>query len=221
MKMRLAALFAIAVLSACAGPRAPAWQTGAQASLERFRVHYLDGASARARRDFNEAMSQLGSTGRLDLAARAELLRCAVATAALDFDACAGFAARQADATKEDRAYGQFVTGQWQQLDATRLPVRYRRVLEARDEPAQNAAAAAIEDPLSRLVASGALFRMGRLSGDGLDTAIATASAQGFRRPLLALLTVQARRAESAGDAAAIESIRRRIDLLQGPVTAD
>ena len=156
MKSALAALFAIAALCACAGPRAPVWQTGAQASLERFRVHYLDGASARARRDFNEAMSQLGSTGRLDLAARAELLRCAVGTAALDFDACAGFSARQMDASDEDRAYGQFVTGQWQQVDATRLPARYGRVLEARDETAQNAAAAAIEDPLSRLVASGA-----------------------------------------------------------------
>jgi hypothetical protein len=213
----LLAPVACALLLACAGPRPPAWQTDAHGALERFRVHYLEGDSARARRDFAEAMARIGSTGRLDLAARAELLRCAVGTAALDFDACAGYAARSADAGVDDRAYGHFVSGEWDKVEAGRLAPRYRRVFEGNDEAAQNAAVAAIDDPLSRLVASGTLFRLGRLSGDGLERAIETASAQGFRRPLMALLAVQAKRAEAAGDDAALAQIRRRIELLAGP----
>jgi hypothetical protein len=171
----------------------------------------------RARRDFAEAMARVGSTGRLELAARAELLRCAIGTAALDFDACTGFSARAADADANDRAYGRFISGEWAGIEAGRLPPRYRRVFEGADEAAQNAAVAQIDDPLSRLVASGTLFRMGRLSGDGLERATETASAQGFRRPLLALLAVQAERAEAAGDDAAMAQIRRRIELLLGP----
>lgn len=221
VKTLLLACVAIAALSACAGLRPPGWQTDTQANLERYRLHYLDGDSARAQRDFRIAMTQLGSTGRLDLAARAELLRCALATASLNFDACAGFSSRQADANDEDRAYGHFINGQWSQVDPALLPARYRRVFDARDEAAQNAAAATIDDPLSRLVAVGTLFRMGRVSATGLDAAIAAASAQGYRRPLLALLTVQAKRAEAADDVAALELIRRRIILLQGATVSD
>ena len=71
-----------------------------------------------------------------------------------------------------------------------------------------------IEDPVSRLIAAGTLFRLAQLSPDGLTTAIETASAQGYRRPLLAYLNVQAKRAESSGDAVALQSIRQRIDLV-------
>jgi hypothetical protein len=71
-----------------------------------------------------------------------------------------------------------------------------------------------IEDPVSRLVAAGTLFRRAQLSPAGLAAAIDTASAQGYRRPLLAYLHVQARRAESAGDTVALQAIQKRIDLV-------
>ncbi len=204
------------LLGACAGPRPPAWQSDSLAALERFRTHYLAGEHARAQRAFDEALYEIGAAGRLDAAARAELYRCALGTAALDFDACAGYTARAGDATPDDRAYGRFVAGDWRELESRRVPARYRPLLAAADDAARTAALAALEDPLSRLVAAGALFRQGRLSPDGLQLAIDAASAQGYRRPLLALLTVQARMAESAGDAEALAHIRRRLDLLSG-----
>jgi len=46
--------------------------------------------------------------------------------------------------------------------------------------------------------------------------AIDTASDQGWRRPLLAWLGVQAQRAEAAGDAQEEQRIRRRIALASG-----
>jgi hypothetical protein len=52
------------------------------------------------------------------------------------------------------------------------------------------------------------------LSPQGLSAAVDTASAQGYRRPLLAYLNVQARLAESSGDSEALQSIRKRIDLV-------
>jgi hypothetical protein len=74
----------------------------------------------------------------------------------------------------------------------------------------------AIADPLSRLVASGVLLRAGRANPQILADAVETASAQGWRRPLLAWLGVQAMRAEQAGDTAEAQRIKRRIALAGG-----
>ena len=78
-------------------------------------------------------------------------------------------------------------------------------------------ALAAIEDPLSRLIAAGALLQGSRLSSFDVATATDTASSQGWRRPLLAWLGVQLKRAGDAQDAQSASRIQRRIDLvLQG-----
>jgi len=87
-------------------------------------------------------------------------------------------------------------------------------VASARDDVARNKAMQQIADPVSRLVAAGALFRLAQLSPDGLSAAIETASEQGYRRPLLAYLNVKARLAQSAGDTAALQSIQKRIELV-------
>jgi len=74
----------------------------------------------------------------------------------------------------------------------------------------------AIEDPLSRLVAAGVLLRTGRASPQVLALASDTASAQGWRRPLLAWLGVQAERAERAGATDEAQRLRRRMALVAG-----
>ena len=202
-------------LGACAGgPTPPEWQLQSHASMAKFTMQYLAGSTQAAERSFAEGKAAMASTGRPELAARAELVRCALGTAALDVDACAAYESARADATAENRVYGDFVTGRGRGQDAPRLPGQYRGVAMAHDEVTRNKAMQKIEDPVSRLVAAGALFRLGQLSPDGLITAIDTASAQGYRRPLLAYLNVQAKRAESGGDTAALQSIRKRIDLV-------
>lgn len=214
IKSWLPALCAAALLAACAGVRAPEWQTEAHASLERFKQYYLAGETRRAQHAFTEAKENIAATGRLDLAARADLIHCAVATAALDYDACAGFEQVKGDASPQDLAYFEFLAGDWQGLDTGDLPAKYRKIVSGSDTAAPDRAVLQIEDPLSRLIAAGVLFRKGGLSAQGVATAVETASAQGYRRPLLAYLNVQAAVAEEAGDTAAVETIRRRIELI-------
>jgi primosomal protein N'' len=74
----------------------------------------------------------------------------------------------------------------------------------------------AIDDPLSRLIAAALLFRAGKASPEMITLAADTASAQGWRRPLLAWLKVQALRAERVGAADEAQRLRRRIELVQG-----
>ncbi|HEX9450840.1 MAG TPA: hypothetical protein VF934_05450 [Burkholderiales bacterium] len=203
------------LLGACAGgPMPPEWQLQSHTSLERFTQQYLEGHSQLAQRSFAEAKAAVASTGRPELAARAELVRCALGVAALDVDACVSYESMRGDATVDDQAYGDFIGGRLSEHDVSRLPAQYRGVATARDEAVRNKAMQQIEDPVSRLVAAGALFRLAQLSPQGLASAIDTASAAGYRRPLLAYLNVQAKRAESAGDTAALQSIQKRIDLV-------
>jgi hypothetical protein len=72
---------------------------------------------------------------------------------------------------------------------------------------------AAVADPLSRLVAAGAMLQAGRIAPPDIAIATDTASAQGWRRPLLTWLGVSAQRARAAGDTAELARIERRIAL--------
>ena len=69
-------------------------------------------------------------------------------------------------------------------------------------------------DSLARLVAAGALLRAGRIGPAAIVAAAEAASANGWRRPLLAWLGVEEKRVVAAGDGAAAARIRRRIELI-------
>jgi hypothetical protein len=187
--MRVSALCAAALLAACAGGSSPPdWQLGARGALAQFERYYLAGDTQAAEKEFASARAEIARTGRLDLLARAELVRCAVRTASLEFDECAAFEPLRAEAGAEEFAYAEYLAGR-----STRAPT---------------------EEPLSRLVAAGLKMKSATITPDEIAGAIQVASSQGWRRPLLAWLTVQAKRAEEGGDQASVARIRRRIEFI-------
>ncbi len=207
---------ATAALAACSsGPPVPDWKMNAQSSIERFEAAYLTGSVLVEQTEFQRARDQVGATGKIDLIARVELLRCATRVASLVFEQCAGFDALRADATPADRAYANYLAGKVQAADIALLPEAQRAVAGAGADTAAASAAAGITDPLSQLVAAGVLLRSGRATPALLETAVATASDQGWRRPLLAWLGVQRLRAEQAGDAPEADRLRRRMDIVE------
>jgi len=199
-----------ALLAGCAGkPLPPDWQANAKGALDASVDDYLKGHTAASASEFREARAETAATGRLDHVAQVELVRCAAQAASLVFEDCPGYAALAADATPAQRAYAAYLAGQWDGLDAALLPEQHRAVVAG-------GALDKIEDPLSRMVAAGALFKAGRTTPDGIVLAVDTASNQGWRRPLLAWLGVQEQRAKASGDMAAAEQIRRRMALVSG-----
>ena len=183
--------FAAIFLSACSsGPVPPDWQVNSHGALNAFQSYYLKGDTRAAQLEFDRAIAELRSTGRGDLVARAELVRCAARAASLEFDGCPGFEKLRADAGADELAYYEFLSG--------------------------GAERAATDDPLSRLVYAGVQFKAGKITPENISASIDIASAQGWRRPLLAWLGVQEKRAEAAGDRDALERIRRRIALVAG-----
>jgi hypothetical protein len=159
-------------------------------ALNAFQSYYLKGDTQAAALEFGRALAELRSTGRGDLVARAELVRCAARAASLEFDNCPGFEKLRADAGAEELVYADFLCGKNERT--------------------------ATDDPLSRLVSHGVKFNGGKATPEDISAAIDIASAQGWRRPLLAWLGVQEKRAEAAGDREALERIRRRIALVLG-----
>ncbi|AIY41817.1 hypothetical protein LT85_2659 [Collimonas arenae] len=198
-------------LSACSSqPPQPDWQGNAYSSLQSFSSAYLTGDTRVADVEFARARNAVASTGRPDLVARVELTRCATRVASLEFDNCAGFQPLAQDADVGERSYAAYLNGQWQGLDAGLLPPQHRTVVST-------GGLGEISDPLSQLVAAGALLQSGRLTPADIATATETASAQGWRRPLLAWLGVQSQRAKAAGDADAQARLQRRMDLVAKP----
>jgi hypothetical protein len=212
---RLLALASALLLAACSSAPPPAdWKLNAVNSIETYQSRWLEGDSKTADLALDKARGEIAKTGRLDLLARAELAACATHVAALDFAPCTGYQRLSAESGAEDAAYARFLIGDWNGL--TGLAPRYAAVVSAKDDADANRAVGEIKEPLSRLIAAAVLFETGRADPGSLALAVDTASAQGWRRPLLAWLTLQLKRAEAAGDQAAATHLQRRIDLAGG-----
>ncbi len=217
------------LLGACASkPIPPDWQANAFAALKGFSSAYLNGNTRLADFEFARARTEISSTGRADVLARAELARCAARVASLEFDNCAGYQPLAADALAAEQAYAAYLTGQWTGLNVALLPPQHRAIAaKAMADPSASSTGAmpagsavpasmlgAVEDPLARLVAAGVLLQSSRLTPADIAVATETASAQGWRRPLLAWLGVQLKRANEASDRDAAMRLQRRIDLV-------
>ncbi|MGE4237981.1 hypothetical protein, partial [Hydrogenophaga sp.] len=182
-------------------------------SAERATQAWLGGDARNAAAEFARVRAALASTGQPTLLARADLLRCATRVASLAFEPCTAFDALAQDAQPAEQAYARYLAGAATPTDAALLPEAHRALASG---AAPESALVAIQDPLSQLVAAGVLQRQGRASDAVAARAVETASAQGWRVPLLAWLRLQRQRAEAAGASDEAARLQRRMDLVSG-----
>lgn len=199
------------VLAACGSqPSVPDWQMNAHGAAERATAAYLAGENRVAQQEWARARAEVARTGRPELLARIELMRCAAQVASLDGGgACPAFEPLRQDATPQEQAYADYLAGQSAPDQAALLPAAQRSAAASVD------AIAGIADPLSRLVAAGAAAQAGRATPQLLALASDTAAAQGWRRPLLAWLLLRVQQARAAGDDALAAQLERRIAVVQ------
>ncbi len=215
--MKHAAAVLLLLLAACSGtPPPPDWKLDAVNLIEQFQERWLEGDGKTAALALDKVRADISGSGRLDLLARAELAACATHAAALDFSSCPGYDRLADAAAANEVAYARLLAGDWSGLDPKRLPEHYASLVTAQDDAAANHAAQEIKEPLPRLIAAALLFRAGRAAPATLAAAVDTASERAWRRPLLAWLSVELKRAQTAGDSAAAALLRRRIDLVGG-----
>jgi len=203
-----------AALAGCGSkPRSPDWEMNAHGALERYVKAYMSGNARVEASEFERARDELESTGQPGLVARAELTRCALRVASLVFEPCEGFERLRADSPAAERAYADYLAGNIAPAVVALLPPQHRAAAAGQGGAAS---VKAIEDPVSRLVAAGVLFRRNQATPELLAVATETASEQGWRRPLLAWLGVAAQRAEQAGAVEEAQRLRRRMALAAG-----
>ena len=212
MNLRNFSVLALAFwLAACStAPAPPDWQLRAHQAIDNSARAWLEGDSQRADTTFAEARSAIATTGQLHLDARLDLIRCAHHVAALDTQ-CQW---NSRDLQGADLHYARWIEGRWDAIDPQHLDARYRPLRVAQTPAQRTAALQGIADPLSRLIAAGLLFKKAEATPEVIQTAIDTASAEGWRRPLLAWLRVAQERAQKNGDIKAAAEWQRRIKLV-------
>jgi hypothetical protein len=216
LKTLLLIVSVVLFLTGCANKPAPAsWESNAQSSLQSAVTAYLAGNTKSFEQDFSRTLREISATGRADLLAKAELTRCAAELASLVLSTCAGYLPLAADAGAEQQAYAAYLANRWDDLPVNLLPNHHARAV-SRATSAD--VVLTIEDPLSRLVAAGALLQHAALSASAADAlasvAVQTASDQGWRRPLLAWLGFQLKIAETNNNVILANALQRRIDLI-------
>lgn len=217
MKRVFSTLLAAVLLSACGGTPPPAdWKMNAVSLLEHFQQRWLEGDSKSADLALTKSRNEIAKSGRLDLLARAELVACAAHIASLDFSVCSAYDKLETDASVSDKAYARFLSGNWTDLDAKKLPAHYAGLITAKNDANANQAAVEIKEPLPRLIAAALLFQSGRATPATLTAAVDTASERGWRRPLLAWLQIQLKRAQAARDTGMASEVQKRIDFVLG-----
>lgn len=210
--LRLLSIGCAFALAACSSqPPVPDWQMNAQGASQKAIEAYLSGNARVEKLEWDRARAEVARTGRPDLLARLELMRCAAQVASLVTEPCERFEALRADAAAPEQAYADYLAGRVQAGQVALLPPAQRAAATAGNA----ASLAGIADPLSRLVAAGVLLQTGHASPAVIATATDTASAQGWRRPLMAWLLLQVQRAEAAGDTAAADALRRRVGVVE------
>lgn len=218
----LAAISFVALAGCSSQPPAPDWAIGAEAAAQKATTAYLQGQQRVESLQWKKARDAVAGTGRLDLAARMELMRCAAQVASLEWNGCPAYQSLARDAAVPEQAYARYLNAEPRAEDVELLPPDQQAA--ARHIVARAGRPLAAEEvrqlipadaPLPRLLAVAVLLRAGHASPELLQAGVDIASAQGWRRALMAWLLLQAQAAERAGDADAASHIRRRLDLLQ------
>lgn len=216
------ALGVLLTATACAtDPPPPVWRAEAKAWLDTAVDSYLRGDTRTAGAALSHARREVASSGRLDLAARVELAWCAAHVASTVYEPCTGFEPLRTDAGQALQAYAAYLDGRIEPSAGHLLPDAHRAIATGQlDGSAAAAQLRTLTDPLSRLVAIGVLFRLGRADAEIISIGIDTASERGWRRPLLAWLKVQVMALERADKQQEASTLRRRIEVVEKGVLA-
>lgn len=204
------------LLAGCAVQTAPRWRLTADTELQLLATALLEGHDRQAAWHLSEAVHAATATAQPEAVGRVWLYACAVDTARLDNALCSHYVALpQADQPESHRSYYAFLQGKWDDIAVDALPVAYRSVLAAKDNPSRESAVALIADPQSRLIAAAACVQAGQCGQTVVDVAVDTASAQGWRGALYPWLLRQRDGLVQSGDTAGASKVQARIQLLQ------
>ncbi len=213
----LLALASLMLLHACSsgGLPPPDWKTDASDLVERYKKHALQGDNVLAERYFQQAIAATGSAGRVADTARLWLVRCATRRAMLIDDACSEYSElATVESHPADRAYYQFITLRWDNLDTSQLPRQHQDLVKSAAGK-RHEAVSQVADPLARLLGASLLVMRQEARAETLALATETASSRGWTQPLLTYLKLMQQQAADQGQAEEAVRLARRVELVE------
>lgn len=219
MKKLLPLIFALVICACGSATPVPDWKDNAYTQLDAYKTSFLTGKEESTEPHFVKARREIAAGNDLSLLIIAYLTKYALHTASLEsFDSSDFAKLYRLEPNLSDMAYCHFLKGNFSAVDIKELPVRYAGVLKAASDRDLTMAAreiAAVDDPLSRLIACGVWVRYLPSDEIILQIGISTASANGWRRPLWAYLNkLQAYYLEK-GDRNKAAATKERLELLK------
>lgn len=219
MKKAFYLLICVTLFAGCGTKAIPDWVKTSHNQLESFKKHYLQGGDRLAKINFDKAIDEIKSSGDFHLLQVAHLTRYAVQTSVLEgFDDLDYLRLAAVEPHPENIHFHAFLKGAIDHVDEQSLPQQYRQFLRACRNGKQveiDEVLAAIEDPLSRLIACGLAVQKRLYREKTIDIAIRTASEQGWKKALLAYLKKLRDFYGSVGDNGKACATQQRIDLIE------
>jgi len=219
MKKLLFLLFAFLICSCGSASPVPEWKDNAHRYLKDYKINFLAGKEDASEPHFIKARKEIASGNDLSLLATAYLTKYALHTASLEsFDAVEFAKLQRLEPNAANMSYCHFLKGNFNAADVQELPARYAGIVKAaagKDATLAAREMAAIDDPLSRLIACGVWVRYMPYDENILQMAINTASANGWRRPLWAYLDKLQTYYLERGDISKAGIIKDRLELLK------
>ncbi|MHB8138689.1 MAG: hypothetical protein ACYDGO_09935 [Smithellaceae bacterium] len=219
MKKLLPVIFVLLICACGSLTPTPDWKDKAGRYLDEYTTAFLTGRELSTEPHFVKATREIAAGNDLSLLAVAYLTKYALHTASLEhFDDSEFVKIYRLEPDAANMAYFRFLQGHFTAVNANELPSRYAGVLKAangRDATLAAREIAAIGDPLSRLVAAGVWVTHMPYDENILQTAIDTASANGWRRPLWAYLVKLQTYYLERGEKNKADSIKNRLDVLK------
>jgi hypothetical protein len=219
MKKLLSLALALLICACGTVTPVPVWKEKAYTHLEDYKTSFLTGREESTEPHFVKARREMAAGNDLNILTVAYLTKYSLHTASLEsFDSSEFAKLYRLEPNPADMAYCHFLKGNFSAVDAKVLPSRYAGVLKAASSKDLIAAAreiAAIDDPLSRLIACGVWVRYLPSDEAILKMGIDTASANGWRRPLWAYLTKLQTYYLEQNDVIKANAVKARLDLLK------
>jgi len=215
---KILCLLSILLLFVGCGPKPIPWLMEAHQRMENFKTDFLtDRPPIVTDMHFQKAAEEIKKSGNLDLLGKVWLTRMALQVAVLAEPEDGDYPKIEAaEPDPANRNFYLFLKGD-AAVDGVLLPAQYRTffaALNGGNAAETGAAVVKIDDPLSRLIAAGLAVRRHTENEALLQTAVETASRNGWKRALLAWLKRLGAFYEASGEAAKAASVRQRIDLI-------
>jgi len=215
----LALLILFLGLSGCGPKTVPDWQNDSFKHMERFKKYFLTGDERRSELYFAKAVEEIKKSGNLDILAKAYLTKCAVSVAALEEINCDEFNVIEGiEGNRENNNFYTFLKGNFDNVAGELLPERYQKFFKSiKTDTLEdlNGEITKIEDPLPRLIAVGLSVKHGRYNESTLKIALDVASAQGWKKVLLAYLEEIKSFYKKTREAAKADKVQQKINLIQ------